>query len=344
MKVSTSIELVWQLAMREAISADFEKVQPEHFMEGVLKLADLPADQVRQQNGGDSATVRLAKEIEILSKILSDRNIDATQVRRDLRARLGRGDATYAGGMLHRSDASRELFSAAASLASQAGDEALRARHLLAALLALPTEHMKAALSGDSSAAEKQQPTATKLDALGRDLTKAASDGSLKEVDGREAERTALTRALAAPEQKSVFLVSDSDSAVQDVVTSTVSEFSGNGRSSKHPLRDIRVFDLSATSADDPDFEAVVAKWGEIFDEAAALPGAVLVLPAIGSKTESGWLEMLKRELARDGVRVISRVSPKLFERESMRNREWREIAECIHVQESSLGDIPMEL
>lgn len=343
MKVSTSIELVWQLAMREAISADFEKVQPEHFMEGVLKLADLPADKVRQQNGGDSATVRLAKEIEILSKILSDRDIDATQVRRSLRACLGRGDATYAGGVLHRSDASRELFSAAASLASQAGDEALRARHLLAALLAFPTDPMKSALSGDGGAAEKQQPS-TKLDALGRDLTKAASDGSLKEVDGREAECAALTRALAAPEQKSVFLVSDSDSAVQDVVTSTVSGFSGNGRSPKPPLRSIRVFDLSATSADDPDFKVVVAKWGEIFDEAAALPGAVLVLPAIGSKTESGWLEMLKRELARDGVRVISRVSPKLFERESMRNREWREIAECIHVQETSLGDIPMEL
>lgn len=109
MKVSASIELSWQLAGREAIAGEFGQIEPEHFFAAVLKLAELPVEDVGNFAPGANVARELAAEVNTIRQELESRSIDSIRVRRALRARLGKGGAPYDGGENHRSQASKDL-------------------------------------------------------------------------------------------------------------------------------------------------------------------------------------------------------------------------------------------
>jgi ATP-dependent metalloprotease FtsH len=142
MKVSASIDVLWQLAMGEAVSAEFGEIAPEHFLEAILKLAELNVEDLHRL-APDTQVVRLVSEdVAAVREELNARGINSKRARRELRGLLGKGGSPHRGGDMHRSPASREVFEAAARLAADAGSETLMALHLLQALLASPSPPM----------------------------------------------------------------------------------------------------------------------------------------------------------------------------------------------------------
>ena len=100
MRVSASVELVWQLAAREAVAGEFGEIEPEHFMMALLKFAELPVEQVENIAAGAEAAKDLALEVGTVRERLESLSVETTKARRKLRGRVGRGKSPYEGGVV----------------------------------------------------------------------------------------------------------------------------------------------------------------------------------------------------------------------------------------------------
>src|SRR6266849_6299829 len=123
MKLSISIEAVWNLAAQEAISVRLPEIEPEHLLEALLKLSEMPLDALFGLVPDPAAARCLAIEAVEIQKEVARLSIDSTRTRRDLRVALGSGTSLHTGDVIHRSPASREIFDAAAKLATDTGSD-----------------------------------------------------------------------------------------------------------------------------------------------------------------------------------------------------------------------------
>jgi hypothetical protein len=198
-----SIELLMHLAGREAIESDFPEIQPEHLLEGLLKLSEFPVEHLGKMVVDPSAVAQIETELEELRRTLSGREVDSAVLRRALRSRLGNGGKKFGGEPLHRSAASRKVFERSAALAKQGGARGTAPVHVLRALLAEPTPIVEE-LVGKRRPSPGGPP--------------AADDG--RREDGRaSAECEAAMHVLAEARQPSLVLVTD-DRARADQVLS----------------------------------------------------------------------------------------------------------------------------
>ena len=158
MRLSPSSELVHQLAAREAIAGRFKEIEPDHFCLALMKFSELPLDEMEKMGQGGGIARVLANEVKSLREEFESRAVDVKRMRRDLRERLGKGDSTYDGGQLHRSQASRDMFKVAEGFAQHAGSETLTAVHFLEALLTAPTKAMRDVLGDAVRTRPKEVP------------------------------------------------------------------------------------------------------------------------------------------------------------------------------------------
>ena len=86
MKVSASIELIWNLAARESIAGCFPEIGAEHFLQALLKFAELPVEDLDKVAAGPDAARLLAGEVQNVRAELAGRKIESTECRRRLRA------------------------------------------------------------------------------------------------------------------------------------------------------------------------------------------------------------------------------------------------------------------
>jgi ATP-dependent Clp protease ATP-binding subunit ClpA len=192
MRACPSVELLMQLATQEATSGRFKEIEPGHILAATLKFAELPVEEVDKMAPGSDAAKLLAAEVHAIRQELAGRFIDSKQARRRLRAELGRGNALHVRPPLHRSEASREVFDAATKLVENAGCEALKAQHLLEALLLSPTP-VVIKVFGDALRTKTWKPGETPLlERFGRDLTRLAAEGKLPA--GRQSRRPSYGR------------------------------------------------------------------------------------------------------------------------------------------------------
>lgn len=86
-KASAAVELVLQLAAREAVAARFKEIEPEHFFEALLKLPELRHEHLREICGADDLP-GLEVERDMVGERLARRSVDATRVRCSLLPRI----------------------------------------------------------------------------------------------------------------------------------------------------------------------------------------------------------------------------------------------------------------
>ncbi|MBN2559619.1 MAG: hypothetical protein JXQ75_01635 [Phycisphaerae bacterium] len=226
MKISASIELVMQLAGQEAIAGKFKEIAPEHLLMGLLKLADLPVDEVGKIAPGSDVVEQLVSEMKSLRHALDARGVDTARARRGLRAALGKGDHKYEGGAVHRSAESRKLFDAAVRLMVEGGSEAFSVTHLLETILAAPTPAMVRELGDVAKDGHGEPAPMPFLDQHACDLTAIARDGGLADGLNRGVEAKALLQALGQGNRRSAVLVAEQLSAARAVVLSAAQAIS----------------------------------------------------------------------------------------------------------------------
>lgn len=147
MRISPGTELVWSLAGREAITARVAEVEPDHFFCAMLKFTELDDEDLERVTSISDAKILadLAAERDNIQAAVLNLPKTSQSLRHEIRRLLKRGEFQYEGGVLHRSEASRQLFERAAQLARQ-DQGLLKTEHLLLALLDRPTEAMGQAL------------------------------------------------------------------------------------------------------------------------------------------------------------------------------------------------------
>lgn len=158
MKISVSIEVLWSLAAQEAVSVRFAEIEPEHFLEALLKVADMPADALVGLAPDPAASRCLIMEALEVQREAARLNLNGTTIRRELRLALGAGNTTHTTEVLHRSPSSRALFERSVRLMEEAGSDVLTPLFLFKAILAAPTPVISRVLGGAAGQAGATTP------------------------------------------------------------------------------------------------------------------------------------------------------------------------------------------
>ncbi len=228
MEPEAGIMLVWPLAAMEAQALGWSQIEPAHLLCALLKFAEMdPADLERLGQTNDNLG-NLAQEHQDLKAHLDDPWGIAvpevsTRLRRALR-RPGNGPrGQNPGGMVHRSDAAREVFRVAQGVAEQAGRQRLGVVDLLGALLNGSDEWIRRGLEqqGIPSASQLAQRNQA-MEQWADVLVPLASSGRVDDAEKKRILADPAVRVLAdvlvKPTGRPCLLIHGPDRTARDVL------------------------------------------------------------------------------------------------------------------------------
>jgi len=242
MKRTAALDLLWRVALQEAVAARSQFIEPEHFLEALTKGNDFcREDLLKEVKARGMDADALASELRFVPEILGGAGINPAQLRRSMRALLGTGTHDQGPGVvMHRSERARAILTSAEHVAAEVGLGHLHAGTLLVAILSEDNSKTAQLLAGGGHDGEKIKALAmTRLmqrgglaepdgvaqsaahaggDAsaprsilaqFGRDLTQAARDGLLSPVIGRRKEILQVIQTLARSTKSNPILVGE---------------------------------------------------------------------------------------------------------------------------------------
>ena len=248
MKQSHTIDLLWRVAIHEAVAARSQYIEPEHFLEALTKGNEFCRDDLLKEvraRGMDADA--FADELRFVPEILGGAGINPTQLRHGMRALLGTGTFEHATGVvIHRSERARAVMQSAEKVAEDLEMGFVHAGALFVAILsqaqsktgqlladrghdrekikALAIDRLKQKEGGakfggkaevdgkakvDEEADADESPSPSILEKFGRDLTQAAREGILSPVIGRRKEILQVIRTLARSSKSNPVLVGE---------------------------------------------------------------------------------------------------------------------------------------
>jgi hypothetical protein len=139
MDTGISTQLMVSLATNEAAAAQFEFIEPEHMLCGLLKLAELKKQDLESSLTNSAILPELEEEQKELQRLFSELGMsipnDTKRKRDKIRKQMGKGNVPYDGkAAIHRSDVSKEICNRAVQIAQSTGATSWKAIHVAAAL------------------------------------------------------------------------------------------------------------------------------------------------------------------------------------------------------------------
>jgi hypothetical protein len=225
MKVSMSVDLTWRLATQEAVKSQSDGIEPEHFLEALLKLSELSAGAVEKIATNADVARRMAEEIKEVRLVVSQRGIDPVRLRRTIRSLMGKGDRPSGQDQLHRTQASRDVFESARQRAETDGEDAVTPRSLLVSILDTPTDRIAVALKQTTRQRANAKGDDVPLDPCAWTTIPADPSTRLDEMPaGRRAECRAIVRALTAAGPPGVFVIGEGTGVVRLLLACAAAE------------------------------------------------------------------------------------------------------------------------
>ena len=141
-ELSAGASLAWHMAAVEAGAAKHQFIGKEHMMAGALSLEKV----LGGENEGITPDMRelLQAECSSIEDVLRAFELDSTQLRRQIRTRLGKGTFKRTEKVVHRSEDCRRVFARAERMAQPGQATCL---HLLAAILEEPGDVISGVLA-----------------------------------------------------------------------------------------------------------------------------------------------------------------------------------------------------
>lgn len=345
MKRSNAVDLVWRVAVQEALAARSQFIEPEHFLEALTKGNDFcREDLLKGVRASGMDADALAGELRFVPEILGGAGINPTQLRRGMRALIGTGTYVHApGAVMHRSERARAMSASAEQIAADMGLDHAQAGALFVAILSEKNSKTAQLLAGGGHDSEKikaaaiahlkqmgggaaadgvalpaQQaggdasPSRSILEKFGRDLTQAAREGFLSPVIGRRKEMLQVIQTLARKTKSNPVLVGEAGVGKTAIVEGIAQRIAAG--------KDAQV--LGGKRIVEINMGALVAgtKWrGEfeerikgLVDEAKADPSLILFIDEIHTMIGAGSriggqdaANMMKPALARGEIKCI---------------------------------------
>jgi ATP-dependent Clp protease ATP-binding subunit ClpC len=242
MKRNHATDLIWRVALQEAVAARSQFIEPEYLLEALTKGNDFCRDDLLKEVKARGIDVdALAAELRFVPEILGGAGINPAQLRRGMRAFMGAGTYDHVpGDSIHRSERARTVWKLAEQIAAEMGLNHLHAGTLLVAILsekdsktsqllarnghdgekikALAVARLKQQGAGarpegeakpDSDLEDESSPSGSILEQFGRDLTQAAREGRLSPVIGRRKEILQIIQTLARSTKSNPVLVGE---------------------------------------------------------------------------------------------------------------------------------------
>ena len=348
MKISTSIELVWQLAAKEAISGNFAEIEPDHFFLSLLKFAGLPTSDLDNLAPADRAGSKPSDEVKALNDVFAEHGIDSTTVRRALRSLKGRGNHPFTGGKIHRSEAARKLFEKAVTVVIEAGGQLLTTKHLLEAILLAPTPIIAQFLPEARGSEMAVKQTAPLLTRHGIDAARDTQRLKNSDFSSRKAEAIALMQMLKQPHRPCVFLINEDDSIIQTVVNATACLMAE--ASCPQELKNDKILDVSSIVPVGVAYTvpSLIADIKQLFTEAAAAKHVILSGLPFASSRREGLPEEISEAIGNliqtSGVRCVIGVFAKEYDEWIKKDPSWKKSSEVLWVRDEVMGEIPTEI
>jgi len=245
--LSNGILIAWAIAVEEARSLDYNRIDIPHFFLAFLDLVTIPEDDIPHITKDEKAGEAFA-EIKSFRKFILDNIYDPSEIVLKIREMIGKGVGAPKLGYIHRSNDSRILFNRAFEISNIYRGYNINVFHLLMAILqneaissyistklninlekigsnlhkVLSSENIyKQTLEKpDYESREKEKEEYTEsadrketktplLDKLGRDLTELARMGKLPKVIGRKETMRQIGRILSQKIKNNVLLIGE---------------------------------------------------------------------------------------------------------------------------------------
>lgn len=332
-KPSFSVDLAWQIAVREASAAGSKYIEKEHFVISILSMQKIAASTQDEMQLDRKQWNSIKSEWAALNEVFDQLSLNPTTYRRELRKKLGKGSHSHhTEKVIHRSPECKAFFKIADALSKDSKE--FTTLHLLAAIVGEPGEILGGILS-----ASKIKPTEMKkllleraeqgfkvlveegpqenkpksfLGRYGRDLSALASDGKLGPFVGRRDELLQVVQTLARNSKSNPVLVGEAGvgkTAIVEALALRISEKKVPEFLRKSRIIEINVGVLVAGTSYRGEFEERLTK---IIQEATEQKEVVLFIDEIhmliGAGKLSGGMDaaqILKPALARGDIRCI---------------------------------------
>ncbi|MCE1246387.1 MAG: hypothetical protein LWY06_07075 [Firmicutes bacterium] len=346
MNFNPAIQVIYSIAAHEAISANYEFVEPEHFLNALLKYAELDDEsmQVLSKNGIPEK-ILIGQRDQLVSELLAY-GIEAPEktsfCRRSLRNEMGMGKAAENRDKgIHRSDASRVIFTIAGTPAFLVKGEIALAG-LLRAIFEKQTPAIKKVFPGlirrneapVISQTGSRQQTVIPEAPPSREMT---GEIKLREsVVLKDAVLLVLAKELQSPDGKHIILIQNgkrSADQVMDAVSSAIG--SGAGPKSKGP-RVVRIGQSFLTASKEKPAEAM----NEFFQTMIQSQGRHIILyigdfdKFAAADSSTGFIKLLQAALDTGMIKCIAGTTRDRYERFIYRITELKKIFRTVYIHD----------
>ncbi|MFZ5903259.1 MAG: hypothetical protein ACOYZ8_06895 [Chloroflexota bacterium] len=305
MEISPGVELVWSLASREAVLSRVRDVEPDHFFCALLKYAEFSNSDLGNLKVHSLVLFTLIAERDQLRSELKQSNLQ-TDIRKQIRSRLGQGSyQAKPDEILHRAEASRQLFAKAAE--RKRNDTTAAGRIDTVSLLQVLLEH----------------PTRNMVEVLGVPSIRAvvASHEKVDSVLNKYAQE--LSPSQTAIGKKSISQVQVMAWAIQSLAKHPLMLICESGVDTKpliwaalqkqHTPPKILSVDLEQASQQAKSDERFLSQVTGILEEISDKPETSLLLDAVKLADIANPLDSIQSSLSKKSIGLIVMVNPQAY-------------------------------
>ena len=333
METSSSVRFVLQLASQEAMASQHSDIAPEHLFVAVLKFSGLDIDKIKDVVSKPDTARELTEDLNAVRDVIREKSIRCSEVCHGLIAEIGKGNACFTGGIMHRSPDCKALFDTALKLARDSNSNRMSPVHLFNAMLLSPTKAMTRALAAQGSISKP-----TNLTNLKKSNRAACAPSNPVEATSCTIEAKALIQALAHPSCKSVIIITRNVSIVHNIVTQTAKKLAQGD--CPDLLKRKRIVDVSHLVTD--------AELDKALIDTSVEKGIILYTPLITSiehyDRQDHWVKQLERVLEEKTVQSISAASAATYNDLIKRSSVWKKRVHPIWIRDKDNQEIPKAL
>jgi ATP-dependent Clp protease ATP-binding subunit ClpC len=337
--LSVGADMAWRIAAHEAGAANLQFIEKEHILIGICGLEKVLMLSPEESGLKPEGRQALEGEHYALEDLFRGFELDLTQLRHQLRKRLGQGNYKHAEKVIHRSDACKKIFNRAGELPTPTRE--ITCLQLLAAILEEPGKVISQVLNDAGvkpadlreralaciarEQRQHQEPVEVHLgehmlaqggthylNRYGRDLTQEAREGKLGPFIGRRKELLQMIQTLARRTKNNPVLVGEAGvgkTAIVEALALRVAE----GKD-PHALAGKRIIELNISALVGGtkyrgEFEERLAR---IIEEVRTHPEVIVFIDELHNVVGAGRAEgsmdaanLMKPALARGDLRCI---------------------------------------
>ncbi len=334
MDISPGTEFVWRLAASEAIATRRENIEPDHFFCALLKFSEVGAKEL-----GVAAAHQLAQTLkpegDRVRAALEGRSLPTTRIRRQLRRALGRGGYQHKGDVVHRSTASRLLFSRAARVALK-DKGVLEAHHLLQVLLEEPTAAMVQVMKDvGPTTGLAESPF---LSPYAQDVSALRQAGKPMIPEIRKSQVQVMTEALQSSDPTPILLVCAPGIQLAPLV--------GHVAQAVKDQKRLLKIDHARVLRDAKEEGMLSTQMAKLLTEAAGAENLVLFMDSTeqGAKPSANLLSALGTALTSGTPRLLVAISAEVYRDVVEPDPTWDGAFRVVWLHSLTEGDVPDEL